>query len=112
MSWDRAESQVLGPAEGSVGVVAITTSSAAHSLATLLGAVPARRFITVVASVATYYLFGDSGVAVDETATTGDTRCGYITANTPTRMVATGDYIAVKAGGAGTLRVWPSSDTC
>jgi len=112
MSWNKASDQVLGPKIGEIGVVATGTTSAATSLETLLGVDPKRQFITVVSSQATHYAFGGASDAVSASATTGATRAGYLQANVPERMIATGTHIVHLAAATGLLRVWLSSDTC
>lgn len=110
---------VSGPAEGDVRVIAITTSSAATKLTGSSSEFGSEGkwtgcFLSFIADVNLYYLFGDDGVTVDETAITGDTRCALLPAYTEKDLkLPTGEadplYIALKGTGTGKLRIWLSS---
>lgn len=103
----------LGPQQGSVAAIDFTTSSAEVSLATELGVDdPSGKYLTMVSTVAVYFVFSDgSAAAIDETTVTpGSTENAVLLpANTFLRVVATGSHITTKGSAGGILRAWVSS---
>lgn len=110
-------SQVLGPAQGAIAVVAITGSSVAHDLsamAELQGGDGGEICNVQADGTDTYFALGESGMTVDETdeaAASGDNRCMLLKDGVVYPMRLHKPYMAVKgaASGTGRIRIWRSS---
>lgn len=103
-----------GPLAGRISVLATATSStnsdlmAAGEVLSALQTSPTDKYIwvSVIADSGLYYAFSnDSAATVDETATTGATRCLFLAANTEKDMLVTGRYFVHKATAAGKVRL-------
>ena len=107
---EHQAAKINGPRISGVAVIATTASSAATDVTATaqLGPKCDARFVTMIADADLYYAWGASGDTVDETATSGATRCALLPANTLVSEFVGGTHIIVK-GSVGFLRMWISS---
>lgn len=104
-----------GPLENRISVVATSgTGSAAFDLAGTgevldgLDYVQSKkyRWVSVICDVGIYYKFSSLSTAtVDETATSGATRCFFLPANTEKDMLICGRYFVHKGLASGKIRI-------
>lgn len=95
------------PSDTNIHVVSVTTSSQAIQITGSGGALPRAngRIVQLNPEVDCYYAWGASGDSVDETATSGVTRCERLWSGQPKHEVPSAAYLIVKGSAAGKLRI-------
>jgi len=100
--------KIKGPKEDNVLTFAISTTHVSTDLSTLPGW-SSGKYITVIATVDCWILFGDSAVEAAAEAVTGTTRAVFLPASQERHLVATGTHLSVDGSADGFFCMYVSS---